>query len=293
MNDYILRVTAANGLIRGFFANTKNTVQEAADRHQCTPVCCAALGRLLTVTGMMGLMLKESTDCLTVQFKGDGPGGNLLATANAKGEVKGYIGYPDANVPNKPNGKLDVSGVVGKGILSVTKDMPYGDPYHGTVEIQSGEIAEDIAYYFQQSEQVPSVVSLGVLVAGSKVWQAGGFLLQLMPGAGEEEIELLESKLEGLPSLTNLYSNGETPESLVEYFFKDVGYQILEEVPVKFYCNCSREKVEKALIAIGPEELEAIIKEDHQANVRCFFCNESYDFTESELVSLHDEASKS
>ena len=286
MSDYILRVSAFDGMIRGFFATSKYTVQEACDRHQTSPVATASLGRLMTATAMMGLMLKEDTDKITLQLKGDGPSGTILATADNNGSVKGYLTNPSNTVANKPNGKLDVSGFVGKGTLTVLRDMPFGEAMNGTVEIVSGEIAEDIAYYFAQSEQVPSVVSLGVLVAGSKVWQAGGFILQLLPNATEEATCYLEEKLEGLSSLTTLYQEGHSPESLVDFFFAEKNYTILDKVPLQFNCDCSKEKIEKALIAIGTEELTAIINEDKKADVHCHFCNKDYHFNEDELRNL-------
>ena len=235
---------------------------------------------------MMGLMLKGEKDKLTLELKGDGPGGKVLVTADNQGKVKGFIAYPEANVANKPNGKLNVSALVGKGTLNVIRDMPFGQPYHGMVEIVSGEIAEDLTYYFAQSEQVPSAVSLGVLVAGTKVWHAGGFILQLMPGASEEATKLLEDKLQGLDSLTTLYSKGESPESLAEFFFGEVGYTINDKIPLSSHCDCSREKVESVLIALGRRELEALLEEDGKADLHCHFCNSNYHFSEEELKCL-------
>lgn len=286
MSDYILRVTAMDGMVRGFFATSKATVQAALDAHHTSPVATAALGRLLTGGAMMGLMLKGDKDKLTLQLKGDGLGGPILVTSDNKGTVKGYIANPQANVANKANGKLDVSGLVGKGILTVIRDEPFGAPYNGSVEITSGEIAEDLAYYFAQSEQIPSVVSLGVLVQNTKLWQAGGFIIQLLPGATEAVTEKLEAKLKDLPSLTTLYTEGHTPESLVDFFFGEGNYTITEKVPLKFYCDCSREKIEKALIAIGKDELTAILEEDKKAEVHCHFCNKDYHFDENDLKTL-------
>lgn len=288
MSDYILRVTAMDGMVRGFFATSKETVQKALNYHHMTPVATAALGRLLTSGAMMGLMLKGDKDKLTLQLKGDGLGGSILVTSDNKGTVKGYIANPQASVPNKANGKLDVSGLVGKGVLTVIRDEPFGAPYNGSVEIVSGEIAEDIAYYFAQSEQIPSVVSLGVLVQNTKLWQAGGFIIQLLPGATEEVTTYLEEKLKDLPSLTTLYSEGHTPESLVAFFFGE-NYAITEKVPMDFYCDCSRQKVEKALIAIGKNELETILKEDKKAELHCHFCNKDYHFDENDLKMLINE----
>lgn len=286
-NDYILRTTAADGMIRAFFATTKNTVNEAADTHNTSAVMSAALGRLLTAGAMMSLMLKNERDLITLNIKGDGPGGGVLVTADTKGHVKGYADVPYADLPSKANGKLDVAGALGEGTLTVVRDMGKGDPQSGTVALQTGEIAEDITYYFAQSEQTPSAVALGVLVdTDYTIRQAGGFIIQLMPGATEDVIEALEQKLTGLDSITNLYEQGHTPESLVEFFFEDLRYTEPIKTPVEFYCDCNRERVEKALIAIGKDELQTIRDEDHKAELNCQFCNKAYEFSESDLDEL-------
>lgn len=291
MNDRILRVTAANGMIRGFFADTRETVNRAMDLHQTTAVVAAALGRLLTAGAMMGVMLKSEDDLLTITVKGSGEIGGVLVTADSEGHVKGYCDNPYADVPNKANGKLNVSGVIGlPGTLTVIKRMGFEDskePYVGTIELQTGEVAEDVAYYFVQSEQTPSVVSLGVLVdVDYTIRQAGGFILQLLPGADESLIPYLEEKMTGLDTITNLYEAGYTPESLAERLFGEVGYTVLDSIPVEYRCDCSRDRVERALISLGPEELGRMIAEDHQASVSCHFCNKAYEFTEAELQQL-------
>lgn len=287
MKDQILRVTAADGMIRGFFADTRDTVNRAADIHRTTPVMSAALGRLLSAGVMMGLMLKNEDDLITLAIKSSGAAGGILVTADHRGRVKGYANNPGAEAELKANGKLNVSGVVGAGDLTVIKDMGLKEPYVGKTELQTGEIAEDIAYYFAQSEQTPSVVSLGVLVdVDYSIRQAGGFILQLMPGASDEIVEFLEQKVRELNGITTLYEEGQTPETLAERLFFDVGYTVLERVPVEFYCNCSRERVEKALVAIGKTELEKILAEDKKASVNCHFCNKQYDFSQLDLESL-------
>ena len=287
MQDYILRATAYDGRIRAFFATTRGTVNEAASIHRTTPVMSAALGRLLTAGAIMGLNLKNDDDRITLQIKGDGPGGGVLVTADRQGHVKGYPHNPQVVIPKKPNGKLDVGGALGHGTLTVIMDMGFGDPYVGNVPLQSGEVAEDIAYYYAQSEQTPSVVSLGVLVDRDySIKQAGGFVIQLLPGATEEVIRYLEGKMEGLPSITNLYEEGHTPESLARLLFEDCGYHELERIPVSFYCNCSKARVEKALITLGREEITKLLEEDGGAQLQCHFCNKSYDFTADDLRRL-------
>ncbi|MCL2703403.1 MAG: Hsp33 family molecular chaperone HslO [Defluviitaleaceae bacterium] len=287
MSDHILRITAANGAIRAFIADTRNTVNMARQIHDTRPVMSAALGRLLTAGAIMGLMLKNDGDLLTLTIKGDGPGGMVLVTADSAGNVKGYCNNPHADLPLNSIGKLDVSGILGAGTLTVIKDMGSGEPYNGAVALQTGEIAEDIAYYFAQSEQTPSVVSLGVLVdVDYSIKQAGGFIIQLMPGASDAVIDFLEQKVTGLASMTTLYEQGHTTESLAEMLFSESGYEILDKLPCRFACNCSRGRVEKALVAIGRDELENIAKQDKSASLNCHFCNKKYDFNEADINKL-------
>lgn len=287
MNDYLLRVSAADGMIRGFFANTKETVDCATAIHQTSAVMAAALGRLLTAGAMMGVMLKDDHDLLTLRIKGDGPAGGLIVTANRQAQIRGYAANPQADVPNKTNGKLNVSGVIGSGYLTVTKAMGFGEPYSSTIALQSGEIAEDFTYYFAQSEQTPSAVALGVLVdTDYHIKQAGGFIIQLMPGASESCIRQLEEKLASLESITSLYEQGHTPETLIDLLFQDMGYHIMDRLPISFHCNCSRERTERALISIGRQELESILEEDGKASVQCHFCNETYEYGDEALKAL-------
>ncbi len=288
--DHILRTTAANGMIRAFFATTRSTVNTAVSTHKTSAVMSAALGRLLTAGSIMGLMLKNDRDLITLVIKGDGPGGGVLVTADHKGHIKGYATNPLAEVPNKGPGKLDVGGAIGNGTLTVIKDMGKGDPFNGTVQLQTGEIADDITYYFSQSEQTPSVVALGVLVdTDYTIKQSGGFIIQLMPGATDEIIDHLEEKISCIDSITNLYEQCHTPESLAKMFFNDIGYQELERVPVNFTCDCSYERVEKALLSIGKEELIKIRDEDKSTTLSCHFCNKEYEFDEAALDSLIGE----
>lgn len=284
MTDHLIRLTNQKGTIRAFFAYTKDTVNEASQIHQCSPVVAAAQGRLLTAAAMMGTMLKNEEDLITLSVRGEGPVGSILVTADTKGHVKGYSANPSVDLPVKSNGKLDVAGIVGPGRLTVTKSMGDFEPYSSTVALQTGEIAEDITYYFAQSEQTPSVVGLGVLVdVDHSIRQAGGFFLQLMPGAGEEDIVYLETKLQGLDSVTELFEQGHTTESLADYFFGEVGYQILDHQGISFSCDCSRERTEAALISLGREALEDMIAEDGGGEVVCHFCGKRYYFDEKDI----------
>lgn len=287
MEDYIIRATAADGQIRAFFADTKNTVQKAHIIHDTTPVVTAAIGRTLTATAIMGIMLKGEKDIVTVQIKGDGPIGGIVATGDSKANVKGYIYKPYVDIPLKSNGKLDVSGAIGNGTLSVIKDEGLKEAYTGQVPLQSGEIAEDLTYYFAKSEQTPSVVALGVLVdIDMSVKQSGGFILQLMPNATEETISFLENKINSIPAVTQMLESGNRIEDILENILGELGYKILDKIPTQFYCNCSRQRVEKALISVGKNDLKEILETDKKAQLNCHFCNKKYDFSEQDLKTI-------
>lgn len=291
MNDYIVRATAGNGSIRAFAATTRDLVQHAREIHHTSPVASAALGRMLTAAAMMGSMLKGEKDIVTLQIRGEGPLQGIVATGNSKAEVKGYVFNPSAEVPDLYPGKLNVGGAIGNGYLSVVKDIGMREPYAGRIELVTGEIAEDLTYYFAQSEQTPSAVGLGVLIeTDTSIRRAGGFIIQLLPDATEEMIEKLEKKLAAVPYVTDLLDMGETPEGILRMILGDFDLRILDTIPTAFSCNCTRERVEKALISIGKEELETIIREDKKANLHCHFCNREYDFTETELIRLLEEA---
>jgi len=285
MQDYILRATAGNGSVRIFAANSKILVNEARRLHQTTPVATAALGRTLTAAAMMGATLKNDTDILTIDIRGSGPIGGIVAVADSKSRVKGYVFNPNVDLPKNAKGKLDVAGAVGIGVLTVTKDMGLKEPVSGQVELISSEIAEDITYYFAVSEQTPSSVALGVLVdVDYSVKQAGGYFIQLMPFASEEVITHLETVLPTFPAVTTLLDDGKTMEDILNMIFDDV--EILETIYPEFACNCSREKTEKALISLGPDELQLILEQDKQANLHCHFCNTVYNFNEEEVKNL-------
>lgn len=291
MDDYILRATAADGLIRAFAATTKNTVQTARSLHNTTPVASAALGRLLTAGAMMGTMLKGEKDLVTLQIKGDGPIEGLLVTADSKGRVKGYPFNPNVDIPPKSPVKLDVGGAVGKGYLTVIKDLGLKEPYVGKTELVSGEIAEDLTYYYAKSEQIPTAIALGVLVdTDTSIKAAGGFIIQLMPGATLEVATMLEERITHLKYITELLDRGETPETILDAVLGDMDLEIIDKMPTEFYCDCSRERVEEALISIGEKDLRTILEEDKKAEISCHFCNKVYNFDEADLKKLLDEA---
>jgi len=276
--DYIMRATAGDGSVRIFAASTKDLVGQAAKLHRTTPVATAALGRLLTAAAMMGATLKNDTDILTLDIRGSGALGGLVAVADSKSRVKGYAFNPHIDMKKNAQGKLDVGGALGLGVLSVTKDMGLKEPFSGQVELISGEIAEDMTYYFAASEQTPSSVALGVLVdVDYSVKQAGGYMIQLLPGASEEMIAHLESILPTLPPVTTLL---EQEKFDLMAIFPNHDLQILETIYPQYYCSCSREKSQKALASISREELVEILAQDKQINMHCHFCNADYTFTE-------------
>lgn len=287
MNDYIIRATAANDQIRAFAAVTTQMVEEAREHHNTSPVATAALGRLLSAGAMMGSMMKGEKDVLTLQIKAGGPLQGITVTADSQGNVKGYVGNPDVCIPANSKGKLDVAGAVGPGFLTVIKDMGLKEPYSGQVMLQTCEIAEDLTYYFATSEQVPSAVGLGVLMnKNNTVRQAGGFIVQLMPFAEEEVISRLEQNVQKINSVTNLLEEGHTPESLLEKVLEGFDVQINEKMDTRFHCNCSKERVEKALISIGRKELNELIQEGKPIEMNCHFCNTNYTFTVEELKEI-------
>lgn len=291
MSDYIIRATAAQAQVRVFAATTKNLVEEARQRHNTSPVATAALGRLLTAGAMMGAMQKGDNDKLTLQIKCSGPIGGLTVTADAKANVKGFVENPDVMLPPSKAGKLDVGGALDMGVLSVIKDMGLKEPYVGQTHLVSGEIAEDLTYYFATSEQVNSSVALGVLMdKNNTVRQAGGFILQLMPFAEETVIVQLEENLKNLPSVTTMLERGETPESMLDIVLNGLEHEILDKIPTKFECDCSKEKVEKALISVGQKDIQEMIDDGKPIEVKCHFCNTAYTFNIPELKAILHKA---
>ncbi len=291
MKDYIVRATAAGAQIRAFAATTRNLVEEARKAHNTSPVMTAALGRLLTAGAMMGIMLKGEKDLLTLQIRGDGPGRGLTVTADSLGRVKGYPLVADVLLPANSQGKLDVSGAMGAGILSVIRDMGMKEPYVGQTPLQTGEIAEDLTYYFATSEQVPSSVGLGVLMErDNTVKQAGGFILQLMPDTEESVIARLEENLAKVSSVTAMLEEGNTPEQILQILLAGLAPEFTDSLETGFFCNCDKSRVEKALISIGQEEIQAMIDEGREIEVNCQFCNRHYLFSVEELNDLHRRA---
>ena len=287
MNDYIIRAIAANDQIRAFAAVTTETVETARQDHNTSPVATAALGRLLTAGAMMGTMMKGDKDILTLQIKAGGPLEGITVTADSKGRVKGYVGNPDVCIPANSKGKLDVAGAVGVGFMNVIKDMGLKEPYVGQVALQTSEIAEDLTYYFATSEQVPSAVGLGVLMnKDNTVHEAGGFIIQLMPDATEELIDKLEQRIKEITSVTEMLEQGMTPEEILNHILGDMNLEILDTVPTEFYCNCSKDRVSKAVMSIGAEELQKMIDDDKPIEVNCHFCNSHYTFTVEELKQM-------
>ena len=291
MSDYIVRATAADAQIRAFACTTRELVEKAREAHDTSPVVTAALGRLLSAGAMMGSMLKGDKDILTIQIKGDGPVNGITVTADSKGNVKGYANVTDVIIPAKSNGKLDVSGAIGNGYLSVIKDMGLKEPYVGQVSLQTGEIAEDLTYYFASSEQVPSSVGLGVLMEkNNTVKQAGGFIIQLMPFADEEIIERLEQNLKNINSVTSILDAGNSPEQMLDIVLEGLKPEITDTMPAAFLCNCSRERVEKALISIGRAELKSMIEDGKEIEMNCHFCNTNYVFSVEELKDIYKKS---
>lgn len=287
MADYMVRATAGDAQIRAFAVNAKELLEKARAAHDTSPVVTAALGRLMTGALMMGSMLKGEEDILTLQIKGEGPVHGLTVTADASGHVKGYADNPQAMMPPNSEGKLDVGGVIGAGVLHVMKDMGLKEPYASTVALQTGEIGDDLTYYFAASEQVPSVVALGVLMnRDNTVRQAGGFIVQLMPFAPEEMIDRLEKKLSGLSSVTAMLEEGCTPEGILELVLGEFGVEITDRMPVSFQCNCNRERVEKVLLSLGEKELQELIDEGKEVELHCHFCNKRYAFSVEEVERL-------
>ena len=287
MGDYIVRATAAEGQIRAFAIDSRNIVETAREKHDTSPVVTAALGRLLTAGAMMGIMMKGDKDLLTLQIKCSGPVKGLTVTADAKGHVKGFADVPQVMLPPNAKGKLDVGGALDLGVLSVIKDLGLKEPYVGQTELKTGEIGDDLTYYFASSEQIPSSVGLGVLMdRNNTVKQAGGFILQLMSFASEEVISSLEKKLTAMESVTDYLERGFTPEQLLEELIGEFGVEFSERTDASFSCNCSKERVEKAIVSIGRKELNEMVQEGKPIEVTCHFCNRAYEFTVEDLKKI-------
>lgn len=283
----MIRATAADNQIRAFAVTTREMVEFARAAHDTSPVATAALGRLLTGGVMMGAMMKGDKDLLTLQVKGDGPLGSVTVTADSKGHVKGYVNHPHVLIHANERGKLDVAGAVGRGTLQVIKDLGMKEPYVGSCELQTGEIGDDLTYYFAVSEQVPSSVGLGVLMEkDNTVRQAGGFILQLMPFTPDEIVDKLELKLAAVDSVTAMLDAGRTPEQILELLLGEFGLEINEKTEISYRCDCSKERVERALISVGKKEIKEMINEGQSIEVNCHFCGKNYEFTVEELKQI-------
>ena len=287
MSDYLIKATTFNGMVRAYAIRSTNTVEEARRRQDTWATASAAMGRTITIAAMMGAMLKGD-DSITVKVEGGGPIGAIVADANARGEVRGYVTNPHVDFDLNAKGKLDVSRAVGTtGSLSVVKDLGLRDFFTGQVPIVSGEISEDFTYYFATSEQVPSAVGAGVLVNPDQtILASGGFIVQVMPGADDAVIDKLEKRIQSFPPISSLVQEGKTPEEILEQLFAGESLKIHEKMPVMFKCKCSKERLENAILGLGKEEIEKMIEEDHGAEASCHFCNETYTFTEDELRAL-------
>lgn len=287
MGDYIVRASAADCKVLAFAATTKEMVEEARKAHNSSPVVTAALGRLLTAGAMMGVSLKGEKELLTLRVNGSGPIGGMIVTGDSKGNVKGYAFHPQAIVPVNNKGKLDVAGVVGRGNILVIKDLGLKEPYVGQTELVTGEIAEDLTYYFAASEQIPSSVGLGVLMEkNNTVRQAGGFLIQLMPFTEERIIEKIEYTLSKIPSVTEMLDDGNNPEQMLSLLLGDLGLCLTDRRPLHWHCNCSAEKIEKVIASIGKKEIEEMIEEGQPVEVTCHFCNKNYSIEVEKLKDM-------
>lgn len=287
MEDILIHGMAANNQVRFFCAYTKQLVETARCLHNTSPVATAALGRLLTAGSIMGSMCKNDSDVLTLQIQCSGPIGGLIVTANAKAQVKGYVNHPDIMLPPSPKGKLDVGKALDLGVLSVIKDIGLKEPYVGQSNLVSGEIAEDLTYYFATSEQIPTSVALGVLMEkNNTVKHAGGFIVQLMPFAEEEIITMLENRLKEFTSITSLMDQGMTPQQMMEKLFEGYDIEFTKTVTPLYHCDCSKERVYKAVMSIGRHDIEEMIAEGKPIQVECHFCDKTYSFDLEELKTM-------
>src|SRR5712691_5655649 len=286
MGDYWIRSVTDDSTVRAMAAVTTTVVEAARRRHKTAPTATAALGRMLTGAGLLGVALKRGQTVM-VRIQGDGPLGGALVMSDAEGTVRGYVANPQAHLPLTPRGKLDVGGAVGRGTLHVTLDLGLRVPYHGSVPLVSGEIAEDLASYLVVSHQIPSLVALGVLVAPTeRVMAAGGLIVQVMPGADERVVAYLEDRAKVLPAVTAMVSGGNTPEEMVAAALGEMSSQVVERGAVRFRCRCSRRKVQRVLISLGESEIRDILVEQGQVEVRCNFCAARYLFDEEDAENL-------
>lgn len=291
MKDYLVKALAYDGLVRAYAVSATEAVAEAQQRHDTWNTASAALGRALVGGLLLGATLKGD-DKMTVKIQGDGPAGAIVVDSNGHGDVKGYIKNPHLSLPLNPQGKIDVRGAVGtQGMFTVIKDLGLKEPFSGQTPLVSGELGEDFTYYLAVSEQIPSAVGLSVLVdTDDSIKTAGGFMIQIMPGADDQIIEAIETALKETPRISTLLDEGKKPEDILKGLLPDTNVDILETSPVQFKCDCTKEKFSEAIIALGPDEIQAMIDEDHGAEAVCAFCNNKYQYTEEELTALKAEA---
>ncbi|MGI6197029.1 MAG: Hsp33 family molecular chaperone HslO [Eubacteriales bacterium] len=293
LGNTITRAMTVCGNARVILINSREMVDDAIRIHHLSPTAAAALGRTLTAASMIGVMLKNKDDSVTVSFNGDGVCGKILAVADYYGNTKGYAEHPEADLPLNARGKLDVAGAVGKGMLYVVRDEGEGEPYVGMTPIVSGEIAEDITDYFARSEQIPTVCALGVLVGNDYTCRsAGGYMIQLLPGADEAFIDRLEARLPLIPPVSTLFSTGKTNAEYLKDIMGDIECDIFDEADVSYHCDCTKERVERALVSIGEKELTEMIDENKSFDITCQFCDKIYTFTPSDLKQLLKRAKK-
>ena len=292
MNDYLIKALAYDGQIRAYAISSTEMVSEGQRRHDTWPTASAALGRAMTASTMMGMMLKGENNSITVKVEGGGPIGVIIVDSNTKGETRGYVTNPHTHFELNSKGKLDVARAVGKdGYLSVLKDIGMREKFTGQVPMVSGELGEDFTYYFASSEQVPSAVGVGVLVnPDNSIKASGGFIVQVMPNASDAIVDLLEERINAIPPISRLIEKGMTPEEILFELLGEDQVQILEKSPVRFQCTCSQERFGQAIVSLGEQEISDIIEENGQAETNCQFCNATYIFTKEELQTLLDQA---
>lgn len=287
MSDYIVRATAANDSIRAFAITSRDMVEFARDSHNTSPVVTAALGRMLSAGAMMGAMMKGEEDLLTLQIQGSGPMKGITVTADSKGNVKGFPNVSNVMLPPNKDGKLDVGGAIDIGILRVIRDLGLKEPYVGTCELQTGEIAEDLTYYFATSEQIPSSVGLGVLMdKDNTVAQAGGFIIQLMPFTEDKVIDKLEENIKNLSPVTTYLADGKSPEEILDIVLDGFEVKILDKLDTQFKCDCSTKRVERSLLSLSMDDINSIIADDKPVEVKCQFCNKAYNFSIDDIKKL-------
>ncbi len=287
--DEIIRAITADGYVKAYVINSTEVVREAQGLHGTGKVASAALGRTLTAALILANDMKNETDRVSVQFRSEGPIGNVVAEANGQNQVKGFVTNPDVVMPLREDGKLDVGGALGhKGSLTIVRDIGLKEPYVGTVELISGEIAEDISYYYMQSEQIPTVLGLGVLVAQNfAILSAGGFMIQLLPGAPDDIIDRVEANVKAMPaSISSLIADGKNATEILSMLLSGFDYQILSKKEPSYRCDCSRYRVETALISLGRKEIESMIEEDQTTEISCHYCNKKYHFSKEDLQML-------